>query len=473
MKRTFIPFSGQPRNAMKFHSRRMAIRDFVTTAYKSDGDDAKDAREALVAELKKQWGDDLQKRGFVTQAEIDKAVDAKVKNFEGLDVEGLRAYKADKETTVKELGELRAAMEAQGLELKALKEAQKATLPDRKTIAGQIRAAIEKDKEGWDRFKRGESKSFGTDAKGNAGINLEGTRAAITMGVAASTNGSAFVPMPEVQPGLVDLHRNQPFLESYANTSNTSSPRIVWTEKHNPQGNAGWLGEGGLKPLISFEIQTNESYAKKVADKIKVSTEMVDDIDFIAQEIENELRYQVDIAVDAALLSGNGDGTNGATTLKGLTQYVGGYVLTSVSTINPNDFDAIRAAIAQVISLNMTPNIVFINTIDGANMDLVKDSQGRPLALEYRTPDGKLYRLTVVETNQMPVGSFLVGDMTKFKVRNYQPFSVSYGWVNDDFEKNLFTVLGERRLHAYIASNDTAGFVYDSFSNVKTAITAA
>lgn len=473
MKRTFIPFSGQPRNAMKFHSRRMAIRDFVSAAYKSDAEGAVEAREELIKELKKQWGDDLQKRGFVTQAEIDKAVDAKVKNFDGLDLDGLRAYSEDKKTTVKELGELRQAMETQGLELKALKEAQKAALPDRKTIASQIRAAIEKDKDAFERFKRGESKSFGTDAKGNSGISLEGTRAAITMGVAASTNGSAFVPMPEVQPGLVDLHRNQPFLESYSNTSNTASPRIVWAEKHNPQGNAGWLAEGGLKPLVSFEIQTNESYAKKIADKIKVSTEMVDDIDFIAQEIETELRYQVDIAVDTALLSGNGDGSNGATTLKGLTQYVGGYVLTSISTTTPNDFDAIRSAIAQVITLNMVPNIVFVNTIDGANMDLVKDTQGRPLALEYRTPDGKLYRLTVVETNQMPIGSFLVGDMTKFKVRNYQPFSVSYGWVNDDFEKNFFTVLGERRLHAYVASNDTGGFVYDTFSNVKTAITAA
>ncbi|HEY4288262.1 MAG TPA: phage major capsid protein [Puia sp.] len=473
MKHNFIPFSGQPRNAMKFHSRRMAIRDFVCSAYKSDGDDAVQIREKLLEDIRKQLTDELQKRGLTTKEQVDAAILERMKSFEGIDLEGLRTHKADKEANVKELGELRAAMEVQGLELKALKDAAKSQLPDRKTIAGQIRAAIEKDKAAFDRFKRGESRSFGVDDKGNSSIVLEGIRAAITMTVAGSTGGGAFVPTPEIVPGLVDLARNQPFLENYSNTTTTTSPRIVWTEKYNPQGNATFLAEGGVKQLVSFEIRPMESYAKKVADKIKVSTEMVDDIDFIAGEIESELHYQVDIAVDNALLSGNGDASNGAVNLKGLTQYVGGYALTTISTTTPNDFDAIRAAIAQVISLNKTPNVVFYNTIDGANMDLIKDAQGRPLAMEYRDANGKLYRLATVETNQLPVGSFLVGDMTRFKVRNYQPFSVSYGWVNDDFEKNLFTVIGERRLHCYVAANDTGAFVFDTFANVKTAITAA
>jgi len=476
MKRTFIPFSGQPRNALKIQSRRMAIRDFVTAAYKSDGEDAMQVREKLLTDIRAQLAEELQKRGFASKEEIDRAIVERMKPLEGVDLEGLRTHKADKEATAKEVGELRQAMITQGEELKALKEAQKAALPDRKTIAAQIRVALEKDdatKQAWARFKAHESNSFGTDGKGNANIALEGTRAAITMTVGGSTGSSAFVPTPEITPGLVDLARNQPFLENYANTSNTASSRIVWAEKYNPQGNAGFIGEGVVKPLISFEIRTMESYAKKVADKIKVSTEMLDDIDFIAQEIETELRYKIDIQVDASLLTGAGDGTSGATDLKGLTSYVGGYTLTNIQTSTPNDFDAIRAAAAQVVSLNFSPNIVFINTIDGANMDLTKDLQGRPLAMEYKDANGKLYRLTVVETNQIPVGYFLLGDMTRFKIRNYQPFSISYGWVNDDFEKNLVTIIGERRLHAFVAANDTGAFVYDTFAVVKTAITAA
>lgn len=451
----------------------MAIRDFVCSAYKSDGDDALQVREKLMEDIRKQLAEELQKRGFASKTEIDAAVTERMKTFEGIDLEALRTHKTDKEATTKELGELRQAMEAQGLELRAFKEAAKSNLPDRKTIASQIRAALEKDdatKKAFQDFRERRSMSFGTK-DGMADIRIE-RRAAGTMTVGNSTGGSSFVPAVEIEPGLIDLARNQPFLENYANTTTTSKPRIVFTQKTNPQGNAAFIGEGAVKPLISFEIGTSESYAKKVADKIKVSTEMLDDVDFIAGEIETELQYQVDIAVDTALLSGAGDGSQGATALKGLTAFVGAYALTTVSTTTPNDFDAIRAAIAQVISLNFSPNIVFYNTIDGANMDLVKDTQGRPLAMEYRDPNGKIYRLVAVETNQIPVGSFLVGDMTRFKVRNYQPFSISYGWVNDDFEKNLVTIIGERRLHAYVAGNDTAAFVYDTFANVKTAITA-
>jgi HK97 family phage major capsid protein len=430
-----------------------------------------DEKEMLLAEIKTQVASEFQTRNFQSKQDVEAAVEEKMKSIKDLPLDALRAYQQDKEDMKKLINDQKAALEAQGLELRAIKESQQKAIPDRKTIASQIRAAIEKDKAGWERFKNRESNSFG-QVKGDAAIAVE-TRAAATMTIAGSTGSSVFVPTVEVLPGMVDLARNKPFLENYANTTNTGSSRIVWTEKTNPQGSAAFIGEGGLKPLISFEITTRESFAKKVADKIKVSTEMLDDVDFIAGEIENELRYQVDIKVDAELLAGAGDGTVGATTLKGLGTAVGGYALTTVKTTSPNNYDAIRAAIAQIVSLNFSPNTLFINPIDSANMDLVKDTQGRPLAMEYKDGQGRIYRLQPVETNQVPQGKVLIGDMSRFKIRNYQPFSIAYGWVNDDFEKNLVTVIGERRLHAFLAANEVGAFVYDTFANIKTAITAA
>lgn len=475
MKKSFLNFSQFPPAkrvfAPKIQSRRMGLRNFHNVAYKSDAEVAeeqKKEKEELLKAIKTQFDGELQTRGFQTKAELDTALETRMKQFEGIDLEALRTFqKTDKADLEKQLKEHKDALEAQGLELRALKDAQHKAIPDRQTIATQIRAYMEKNKEAFDKFKNRETNSFGSN-KGDSAIEI---RAAATMTIAGQSQPSAFVPNVEMVPGLVDLARNKPFLENYSNNQNTNSPRIVWTEKYNPQGNAAFTAEGNTKPLTSFEIRTNESYARKVADKIKVSTEMIDDIDFIAGEIETELHYKVDIAVDNSLLSGSGDNSQGATDLKGITAQVGGYVLTSISTTTPNDFDAIRAAAAQIVSLNFNPDTVFINTIDAANMDLVKDSQGRPLAMQYKDAQGKIYRLNVVETNQMPVGFTLIGDMSRFKVRNYKSFAISYGWVNDDFEKNLFTVLGERRLHSFIATNDQSAFVYDTFANIKTAIT--
>lgn len=360
----------------------------------------------------------------------------------------------------------------------------KANVQLRTSIKEQLEAYIKANPTKWEAFKSRETASFGTQkateiAEGgksktdhHAGIELTfHGKAAGTMTVTNNTNGSAFVPFVEMVPGLVPIARNQPFIEQYANTSSTSSSRIVWVEKTNPQGQAAMTPEGGLKPLISFEIKTNESTARKVTDKIKVSTEMLDDIDFIAGEIENELKYMVDIKVDNQLLSGDGTGSN----LKGITAYAGGYVLTTIHTTGtPNDADAIRAAITQPISLNFRTNYAFINPIDAANMDLTKNTQGSYIIPPFQSSNGlSIAGVPVVETNQMAIGSLLVGDMTKFVVRNYKAFAIQYGWVNDDFELNLVTIIGERRLHSYIADNNVGAFVYDTFSNIKTAIAPA
>lgn len=347
----------------------------------------------------------------------------------------------------------------------------------RQSIKEQLQAYIKANPEKWEAFKSRDNMSFGTttveDVKGKkevgAGIELN-FKAAATMTVSGSSNGSAFVPTIELVPGLVPLFRNTPFLENYANVSSTSNTRIVWTEKTNPQGQAAMTPEGGLKPLISFEYKTNESSAKKVTDKIKVSTEMLDDIDFMAGEIENELKYQVDMKVDAQLLNGDGVGTN----LKGVTQYAGAYVLTTIKTPTPTNADAIRAAAAQVVTLNFRANYAFVNPVEGANMDLTKNNQGSYIIPPFQSTSGLVIAgVQVVETNQIAAGALLLGDMTMFKVRNYRPFSIQYGWVNDDFELNLITIIGERRLHAYIYDNTTGAFVFDTFANIKTALTPA
>lgn len=394
-------------------------------------------------------------------------------------IDGKIVFTADEKTAFTDMIQ---SVKDQAILIQQLKDKGKEpATPLRQSIAQQLKAFIVANPDKWEAFKSHESLSFGTTKEKDpvtgqmvqkGAIELQFFhKAAATMSVANSTGASAFVPTIEMVPGLVQIARNQPFLEDYANTSATSSARIVWVEKTNPQGQAAMTPEGGLKPLISFEIKTNESFARKVTDKIKVSTEMLDDIDFIAGEIENELKYQVDIAVDNQLLTGDGTGNN----LKGITRYAGLYVLTTVKTTGtPNDADAIRAGIAQIKTLNFNANYAFINPVDGANMDLTKNTQGSYIIPPFQSSNGlTIAGVTVVESNQMPQGQVLLGDMSKFVVRNYKAFSIQYGWVNDDFELNLVTIIGERRLHDYVADNNTGAFIYDSFANIKTAITPA
>lgn len=324
------------------------------------------------------------------------------------------------------------------------------------TIKAQLKEHMEKNKEAWMKMKSPGAPSIEIELK-VAGTMMEDTH----------TAGSAYVTGISIEPGFVDIARQQPTLLQYMNYAGTTSRTIVWIEKTNPDGNAQWIGEGDVKPLVDFEWKSNTTQLKKVPAKSKVSTEMLDDIDFMDGEIRNELKYQVDMAVDTAILSGAGGDS-----IYGITHWASAYALTTIKTTTPNNYDAIKAAATQVRNLFFQPNLCIVNPIDAANMEITKDADGGYVMPPFSTVGGKnIAGLRVVESPAIPVGYLLVGDMTKVKIREKGTFVVTVGWVNDDFEKNLVTMIGERRMHLFIADNDTSAFIYDTFENIKTAVT--
>jgi hypothetical protein len=79
--------------------------------------------------------------------------------------------------------------------------------------------------------------------------------------------------------------------------------------------------------------------------------------------------------------------------------------------------------------------------------------------------------MTIVPDEFVPVGKILVADMSKYNTTDYMGYTVKIGYVNDDFIKNQFVILGESRFHAFVKKLDEQAFVYDTIATVKTAIT--
>jgi hypothetical protein len=307
----------------------------------------------------------------------------------------------------------------------------------------------------------------GNKEGGLRGITIP--KAAITMTEATSLNGSSYLPSPVILPGVVDLARVQPTFWDRLRKGALKANPLIWVNKYNRQGNAVFTSEGSVKTLISFELQTESSAPRKIPAKMKVSREMLDDIDYLASLIEGELRYEVDKLSNSGVLTGDGIAPNP----KGVTIYAGVYSLATINgVLNPNNSDAIRAAIAQIRLLFFDgPLTAFVNPADAAVMDLQKSSQGVYVLPPFTTADGRtIAGCPVVEDNNIAAGYLLIGDMSKYKVYMHEDFFIEWGWVNDDFEKNLVTVIGERRFHAFVSGNETGAFLYDTFNNIKTAI---
>jgi hypothetical protein len=410
------------------------------------GTQADEEKTKLLTAIQKQTTEELEKRGYQDKAAVEAVITEKLK---GLDLDSLRAYDKDKET-IKNLAS----------ELEKLKSLGNPGQQDM-SIRAQIATWQKDNKELLDKLKEGRQ----------VDLPVLHIRAATTMTVSGSLGGSTFLPRVQVAPGVVDLVRNQPTFWNRLSKGRTSANPYVWVNKVNKQGNAQFIGEGVLKPLASFELQTESSIPKKVAESMKVSTEMLYDVDGMETMISDELNYEVMMAANTAVLTGTASSTSpaGVTTLASL------YTLTGVQTTNPNNADAIRAAIAQLKVLNFDRQIeAYINPVDGANLDMKKSTEGVYVLPPFTTPDGRtIAGVTVIEDNSIAPGYLLIGDMSKYKIAMYQDFYIAWGWENDDFRKNLVTAIGEMRFHQYMSSNHAGAFIYDTFANIKTAITAA
>ena len=81
-----------------------------------------------------------------------------------------------------------------------------------------------------------------------------------------------------------------------------------------------------------------------------------------------------------------------------------------------------------------------------------------------------VFNLAVVSTNYMTEGDFLVGDMRRDYMKVREAVNIQVGYVNDDFKRNMVSILAEARLVNYIKANDFGAFVSGTIATAITAI---
>lgn len=407
-------------------------------------------REALLEAVRTKITGMLAERGFKEGVTLDTFV---AEHFKGVDVEGLRSVKPETITNlVAEVEKIKTR--ANGIVGEQMK-----------SVRAQIKDWQERNKEAFQGIRDGKQVL-------PEPMTLE-LREPHTMMVSTDTNQpNTIVPSAQHIPGILEAPRDRPYILDYVNSAPVSKATITWVNKVNKEGNAQFIGEGELKPLASFQLTPEKSNAKKVAEAMKVSTEMLDDVDEMENLIENELRYEVEMALHTAALFGTRD----TESIGGITTFASAYTLTGIQTTDPNNADAIRAAITQLVKLHYDRRLIaFISPEDETNIELTKTTEGSYVMVPFMGRDGvmRIKNVPVIAENDIPVGSLLIFDASRWNVRPYKQFFVTWGWENDDFRRNLVTAIGEMRVHEYHSSVDAASAIYDTFANIKTAITAA
>ncbi len=340
---------------------------------------------------------------------------------------------------------MEAALKTQGLEIKALKESGTGN-------AGNSFKKQLKDFLGSDKFKE--------QAKAGKNIDMEIKAAAVI--TTANAANAPHALRYEVVPGIQEAPYEAPTVFPFLLKGLTSSRTIIWINRVNEEGGAAFIAEGDLKPLKDWEYAEESSTAKKVAVRSKVSTEMLKDFEYMESEIRLMLNRDLMDETETQILNGDGTGANPKGIITSASSYLGTGLDGTITA--PNTVDALRAAMLQMRLLKYRPNVVWLNPTEIAGMDLIKSEGGHYIKIE---TDGILKTLKVEESLEIPVGYFLMMDSAKWNIRVYEGFRLEFGWENDDFSKNLVTIIAEMRLHSYQNSIDQGAVFYDSIATIK------
>lgn len=314
-------------------------------------------------------------------------------------------------------------------------------------------------------------------AQGSGVIEFE-SKAVGSMTTGSATNPDGIPALTGVQmapPSNVNLRTSN--LLALTSNVNTSLAAYPYTESVPKDGDYAFVAEGASKSQIDFKIETRYAQPVKMAAWMKLTDESVQDIPGLQSIAWDYLRKKHDLKKLKGILFGNGISPNP----KGATEYARAFVAGDMATAidNPTIMDVINAAATDIFTTHnyedeteYMPSLAVLHPVDFfVQFVAAKDGGGKPLY-----PTASLFNMvniggmTIIPERSIEKGHIFIADMSKYNTTNYLGYTVKIGWVNDDFIKNQFVIIGESRFHAFVKKLDEQAFIYDEIDVIATAI---
>lgn len=356
------------------------------------------------------------------------------------------------------------ALKQYGLAIEKLNKENQANSLTAKTT--DIRKALEENKANLAALKdvdKGKAHSAGFSFK-SAGTMLESTNI---------SGGN--VPVEQRIPGLNLIATRKVRLYDLFAKGSASSNIISWVYQANRDGAAGGTAEGDTKNQIDFDLVVASQAVVKRTAFIKVSTEMLDDIDFIESEIRNELMRLLMLDVESTAYSGNNTppNMNGIRTVA--TAFAAGTFAATVD--NANEADVLTVAANQIAIANQeAPNAILMHPSDITKLKLYKVSSTDRRYVDRLIFIGDTLTLDgvpMIATTLVTAGTYLIGNFNLSVLYQMQGVMINIGLDGNDWTKNLRTIIAEWRGALVTKNNDRTAFVKGTFATDIAALETA
>lgn len=248
--------------------------------------------------------------------------------------------------------------------------------------------------------------------------------------------------------------------------------------------NESWTGtaevtaECALKPIVKMAFTPQEATADPVVAMWFTTTKLRRFFSNLVNRMEQKFAELVNKEVPEVVLTAIRSGATAFTPDAALA-----------INDNPNNYDALGAVIATLENLDYMPNVIMMNPIAWRNMKQEKNAEGI-----YTLSNGQSIQLVdigldwgdrtirYVKDPKLGIDEFIVGDLmetVKVGVDSQLMYMETDGRVDAQADsattglaRNIRTHVLEKFVAVIIPTGSRAGLVRDTFSNVKTLITA-
>jgi HK97 family phage major capsid protein len=373
-----------------------------------------------------------------------------------MDTKGIQEALARITDQVKESGQKALDLAQKGV---ALAEGEKERVDELLVKQGELQAALKEVQQKQARADEGGGfvgqKSMGQQfaenerVKGLKASGLEnGERVVVNVKAITTAPGSVGnVIEANRLPGVLALPQRRMTIRDLIMPGQTDSPLITYMRETGFTNNAAPVAEGARKPESNITMDMVSKGITKLAHFIKITTEALADVPMLRSIVDGRLRYGLALREEAQLLLGSGAGNN----LHGIYTQATAFAVPAgaAATGTVTALDRLRLALLQSELAEYPSDGIVLNPIDYANIELLKDGDGRYLiGNPTGTLNAPLWGRNVVTTQAMTAGQFLAGAFGMgAQIFDREDATITVATENeDDFVNNLVTILIEERL---------------------------
>ena len=267
--------------------------------------------------------------------------------------------------------------------------------------------------------------------------------------------------LPEVLPSML--------ITEY-NLGHGSNP-WVWMERNKGNGSATGVAEGGSKPFIDYTWSEKEVTSKTIAAIVPISKKATWNYPTLEAEVRGELLDELKNEYNRQIING----ADSATEIKGIKSvYATEFVTTGIEIENANYWDVLSKAWLQSRRKvkGQRPTAILMSAEKISDLELEKDKNGNYLLPLWLTDSQKALKgARVIECDYLTENEVLIGSFNKAEFNYVQTVTIEVGWINDQFQKNQYSIRGEFDGMLRVKAHKNNFIKITNIEDAKTAIT--